>query len=77
MKPLDIAIEHSGGVTKLAARLGIGQSVISNWRKRNSVIDAALCSEIERVTNGIVTRKDLRPGDWQTIWPELAEQESA
>jgi DNA-binding transcriptional regulator YdaS (Cro superfamily) len=28
---------------------------------------------IERATNGLVTRRDLRPDDWKAIWPELAE----
>lgn len=72
MKPLDLAIEIVGGVGKLAVLLGVGQSVISNWRARGSVIDALLCAEIERVTGGRVTRQMLRPDDWQTIWPELA-----
>jgi len=30
------------------------------------------CHAIERATDGLVTRKDLRPNDWQQIWPELA-----
>lgn len=33
---------------------------------------AELAVAIERVTKGEVTRRDLRPGDWQDIWPELA-----
>jgi DNA-binding transcriptional regulator YdaS (Cro superfamily) len=28
---------------------------------------------IEQVTNGAVTRKDLRPDDWHLIWPELVD----
>jgi DNA-binding transcriptional regulator YdaS (Cro superfamily) len=32
---------------------------------------------IETFTSGEVTRKDLRPNDWQRIWPELADQASA
>lgn len=31
----------------------------------------ALCSAIERASDGAVTRQDLRPNDWQDIWPEL------
>jgi DNA-binding transcriptional regulator YdaS (Cro superfamily) len=27
---------------------------------------------IETHTDGAVTRRDLRPDDWQAIWPELA-----
>ena len=29
------------------------------------------CQTIERVTNGLVTRRDLRPHDWGDLWPEL------
>ncbi|HDR9439500.1 helix-turn-helix domain-containing protein [Burkholderia multivorans] len=34
----------------------------------------ALCVAIERESAGSVTRRDLRPNDWQDIWPELARQ---
>lgn len=27
--------------------------------------------QIEKATNGLVTRKDLRPNDFHIIWPEL------
>jgi DNA-binding transcriptional regulator YdaS (Cro superfamily) len=30
------------------------------------------CVAIEQATEGRVTRKDLRPHDWASIWPELA-----
>lgn len=30
------------------------------------------CVAIEHATEGKVTRKDLRPHDWASIWPELA-----
>lgn len=29
------------------------------------------CVRIEQLTQGQVTRRDLRPDDWQEIWPEL------
>ena len=31
------------------------------------------CTGIELATNGQVTRPELRPSDWQQIWPELPE----
>lgn len=31
----------------------------------------AYCVAIESVTQGAVTRRDLRPDDWRAIWPEL------
>jgi DNA-binding transcriptional regulator YdaS (Cro superfamily) len=36
---------------------------------------AALCIKIEEKTNSLVTRKDLRPHDWQEIWPELTNSD--
>lgn len=30
------------------------------------------CVAIEQATGGLVTRRDLRPNDWASIWPELA-----
>lgn len=37
----------------------------------NQKLGAELCVSIEQATDGAVTRKDLRPDDWQKIWPEL------
>jgi DNA-binding transcriptional regulator YdaS (Cro superfamily) len=36
-----------------------------------------LATMLERATNGIVTRKDLRPDDWAEIWPELKKGKAA
>lgn len=71
MDALDRAVEYCGGVTKLAEAIGVGQSVVSNWRKRRSTIDAAGCVAIETATCGAVRRWDLRPHDWHKNWPEL------
>lgn len=38
---------------------------------------AGYCRKLEEATNKLVTRKDLRPNDWQDIWPELAEKTEA
>jgi len=73
---LDRAVAHFGGVGRLAAALGIGQSVVSNWKARGTAIDAIQCTAIERLTDGAVTRKQLRPKDWQAIWPELADEKA-
>lgn len=35
-------------------------------------LSAATCVAVERESKYQVTRKDLRPDDWQNIWPELA-----
>lgn len=71
MNPIDTAITKAGGVGKLAAAIGVVQSAVSNWRVRGN-IPAEHCAGIEAATHGAVTRRDLRPDDWQKIWPELA-----
>jgi len=71
MNQLDRAISHAGGVGKLAASIGVVQSAVSNWRARGN-IPLEHCAGIEAATHGAVTRRDLRPNDWQKIWPELA-----
>lgn len=38
----------------------------------NKTASAEVAAGVERVTNGSITRKDLRPDDWALIWPELA-----
>lgn len=39
-------------------------------------LSAATCVAVERESNRQVTRKDLRPNDWQSIWPEIATEAS-
>lgn len=46
------------GPTELARRLGVRQSVVSNWKSRGQ-IPAERVLEVERVTG--VSRHDLRP----------------
>lgn len=77
MKALDLAITCAGGVGKLAAALGVAQPLVSNWRARGTKPGAIYCVAIERATNGVVTRKDLRPDDWFLIWPEMDGAQAA
>lgn len=69
--PLERACDSVGGATKLAALIGVSAQVLSNWKARGVPIER--CLSIEQATERAVTRKDLRPDDWQAIWPELAE----
>jgi len=51
------AIEAAGGVSKLAALLDIRQPSISGWKR----VPAERVLEIERATEGKVTRFQMRP----------------
>lgn len=56
----------------IAQAVGVSPPVVSNWATGKKGIPLERCVQIERGTNGAVTRRDLRPNDWQKIWPELA-----
>ncbi len=59
------------GRMSFASRVGTS---IGYMRKRVSIgrpLSAERCVAIERETNGVITRKDLRPNDYRLIWPDL------
>jgi DNA-binding transcriptional regulator YdaS (Cro superfamily) len=60
MDALKKAIDAAGGVTALASRLGVRQSVVSNWLIRGQV-PSERCREVELAVGGKVTRYELRP----------------
>lgn len=68
---LDMASRLVGGRINLAQKLDVTVGAIGNWKVRGVPIEQ--CMPIERATYGAVTRRDLRPDDWQSIWPELAQ----
>lgn len=67
-------VKTKGTQRGLAAKLGITPVLINQWANEKRPIPPERCVEIERATDGEVTRPELRPDDWQRIWPELAER---
>lgn len=65
--------EAHDGLTATAERIGVSKAVLWAWINRGQV-PVERCADIERVTGGAVTRRQLRPADWHRIWPELAER---
>ncbi|WP_210452558.1 transcriptional regulator [Pantoea ananatis] len=61
-----------GEAKKLATALGVSSSFLSQMASGRSPISPARCVEIEQATNKAVTRKEMRPDDWERIWPELS-----
>lgn len=55
-----------------ASAVGVTQSMAWQWISGRRPIPIERCVAIERVTNGDVSRAELRPEDWARIWPELA-----
>lgn len=67
--PLDVVAKMAGGRDVLAAQLDVSSAAIGNWKMRG--IPPKQCVRIERLTDGKVTRRELRPDDYFEIWPDL------
>ena len=57
----------------MAKALGVSESFVSQWLRGKRPVPVRFCVAIESDTAGEVSRKDLRPADWETIWPELVD----
>ncbi len=66
MKPnyIQVAIEVYGTQENLAGILRTTQATVSRW-KTSGRVPAKRAVEIERITGGIVTRRQLRPDLYQ------------
>jgi len=65
-------------VTRLCSLIGAkSETQIRQWQHgyAGRIPGPIYAAAIERATNGLVTRRDLRPQDWHLIWPELAANE--
>jgi DNA-binding transcriptional regulator YdaS (Cro superfamily) len=65
-------LSERGQGSLMAKALGVPQELVSQWRTGVRPVPLERCVDIERLTEGKVTRRDLRPDDWERIWPELA-----
>ena len=80
MQPMELlktwlSAERGRGV-RLAAHLRVPPSFVAKMASGDKSIPLEHASAIERFTGGAVTRRDIRPDDWQDIWPELAEPQT-
>ncbi len=65
--------EKRGRSLQLARAVGVKPPVVSDWCTGKKPVPVERCVAIERATAGAVSRKDLKPTNWQDIWPELDE----
>lgn len=75
MNALQLAVSKAGGQAALANAIGVKQQHVWNWLNRPGNVPPEHCAGIERATDAVVTRRDLRPDDWHRIWPELVTPE--
>lgn len=72
--PIRRACEIVGSLSKLAKLLDVSPSIVHAWATCGRPVPIIRCVEIEELTGGQVTRKQLRPDDWHQIWPDLREK---
>lgn len=60
----------TGEAKKFAANLGVSPSFLSQMASGSSPVSPVRALMIEAETAGHVTRRELRPNDWDLIWPE-------
>ncbi len=60
-----------GAQARLVTAIGAWQTDVSAWANKKKPVPIKWVIPIERATDGLVTRKDLRPHDWERFWPEL------
>lgn len=56
----------------LAKAIEAAPSFVNQWVNGTRPVPPAYCTAIERITGGLVTRRELRPDDCHEIWPDLA-----
>ena len=56
---------------EFAKLIRVDPESISMWRNEKRSVPIHHCVVIEQVTDGQVTRKELRPNDYALIWPDL------
>jgi DNA-binding transcriptional regulator YdaS (Cro superfamily) len=66
-------IELLGGTTKVAKLCNISPPSVSQWRNNGIPPDKLIfmAAELERLSQGVIHRKDIFPENWKQIWPEL------
>jgi DNA-binding transcriptional regulator YdaS (Cro superfamily) len=77
ISPIEKAVRIVGGLTALANMIGVSAPTVHEWKTLKRPVPVLRCVSISQATNGAVTLQDLRPDDWQKIWPELAQPAGA
>lgn len=62
-----------GSQAAIARHLNVRAPTVNQWVKGSKPVPVRHCRKLEELSGGSVTRRDLRPDDWSTIWPELIE----
>ena len=73
---LNNAISTLGGLSKFSKAIGVRPPTVSEWSTGKRPVPIKRCVQIEKLTGGVVTRKDLRPNDYHEIWTDIDDKET-
>lgn len=65
-----------GRSAALATRLNIKPPQVAGWISGDKPVPVRHMAAIEVFTGAQVTRQEMRPDDWQDIWPELVSADA-
>ena len=67
-----------GGAKKVAELFKIDQAAVNQWKVNGIPLNRLvfLAAEIEKKSNGLVTRRDMFPKLALYVWPELLPKEN-
>lgn len=65
--------DGKGATSRLAKAIGAHIPDVSDWARGHRPVPITRCVAIEQATGGQISRRDLRPDDWQLFWPELGK----
>lgn len=75
MSAIKTAIEKVGGPTKAAGLLGCSVQAACFYRDGKRSFPVEFCARLSAASG--VPRWEMRPDDWQAIWPELVGADGA
>lgn len=76
MELIEYVLSEAGeSQADLARRINVSAVQISHWANRKRPVPPKRAAQIELATSGRVTRQELRPHDFDLIWPELARKD--
>ncbi|MGL4640598.1 MAG: transcriptional regulator [Shewanella sp.] len=64
-------LKEEGAQASLASVLQKSPAQVWQWKEGIRPVPIDLCAQIEKATDGQVTRQELRPDDFWLIWPDL------
>jgi DNA-binding transcriptional regulator YdaS (Cro superfamily) len=76
MNKIQQAIELGGGSKVVAQKLGLSYQMVQLWKIGKRKPTPTHGAQIELLTGGVVTRRDMFPDCWHEVWPELVGQQN-